>query len=93
MGTAGDTASAETERSLSAARVQDLVILATTRWADHPDREKAFFLVSYGRELSDAERHALRCLTALDAVNCLAWGRTTATSRSQPGAGEPWTGS
>ncbi|MGW5852225.1 ATP-dependent DNA ligase [Streptomyces sp. NPDC055254] len=29
---------------------------------------------SYGRELSDAERHALRCLTALDAVNCLAWG-------------------
>ncbi|MBK3623311.1 phosphotransferase [Streptomyces sp. MBT49] len=61
------------ERSRPAARVQDLVILATTQWADHPDREKAF-LLSYGRELSDAERHALRCLTALDAVNCLAWG-------------------
>ncbi|MFF3356724.1 hypothetical protein ACFYWN_29685 [Streptomyces sp. NPDC002917] len=24
--------------------------------------------------MSDAERHALRCLTALDAVNRLAWG-------------------
>ncbi|GAA2969451.1 aminoglycoside phosphotransferase family protein [Streptomyces lactacystinicus] len=61
------------ERTRPAARVQDFVILATTQWADHPDREKAF-LLSYGRELSDAERHALRCLTALDAVNCLAWG-------------------
>ncbi|MEV6581400.1 phosphotransferase [Streptomyces sp. NPDC051582] len=61
------------ERARPAARVQDLVILATTQWADHPDREKAF-LRSYGRELPDAERHALRCLTALDAVNCLAWG-------------------
>ncbi|MGQ4402196.1 phosphotransferase enzyme family protein [Streptomyces hayashii] len=61
------------ERARPAARVQDLVILATTQWADHPDREKAF-LRSYGRELPDSERHALRCLTALDAVNCLAWG-------------------
>ncbi|MFE3829380.1 phosphotransferase [Streptomyces sp. NPDC059092] len=61
------------ERSRPAARVQDFVILATTQWADHPDREKSF-LLSYGRELSDVERHALRCLTALDAVNCLAWG-------------------
>ncbi|MEV0938614.1 phosphotransferase [Streptomyces phaeochromogenes] len=61
------------ERSRPAAHVQDFVILATTQWADHPDREKAF-LLSYGRELSDAERHALRCLSALDAVNCLAWG-------------------
>lgn len=61
------------ERSRPAARVQDFVILATTQWAGHPDREKAF-LHSYGRELSDAERHALRCLTALDAVNCLVWG-------------------
>ncbi|MFG2439668.1 phosphotransferase [Streptomyces sp. NPDC048508] len=61
------------ERSRPAAYVQDLVILATTQWADHPDRETAFRR-SYGRELSDAERHALRCLTALDAVNCLAWG-------------------
>jgi hypothetical protein len=70
---AGDTVSAETKRTRPTARVQDLVILATTQWADHPDRETAF-LRSYGRELSDAERHALRCLTALDAVNCLAWG-------------------
>jgi len=70
---AGDTASAETKRSRPAARVQDFVILATTQWADYPDRERAF-LLSYGRELSDAERQALRCLSALDAVNCLAWG-------------------
>ncbi|MEW2373515.1 phosphotransferase [Streptomyces sp. NPDC006656] len=61
------------ERTRPAARVQDLVILATTQWADHPDREKAF-LHSYGRKLSDAERDALRCLSALDAVNCPAWG-------------------
>jgi hypothetical protein len=53
--------------------VQDLVILSVTEWLDHPDRERAF-LQAYGRELTDAERHALRCLTALDAVNCLAWG-------------------
>ncbi|WP_093802083.1 aminoglycoside phosphotransferase family protein [Streptomyces sp. Wb2n-11] len=61
------------ERCRPAGRIQDFVILATTQWADHPDREKAF-LQSYGRELTDAERHALRCLSALDAVNCLAWG-------------------
>ncbi|MFJ1954576.1 phosphotransferase [Streptomyces microflavus] len=61
------------KRTRPATRVQDLVILTTTQWAAHPDREKAF-LHSYGRELSDAERQALRCLTALDAVNCLAWG-------------------
>ncbi|MDJ0382117.1 phosphotransferase [Streptomyces sp. G-G2] len=61
------------ERTRPAARVQDLVILAVTQWIDHPDRERAF-LSSYGRALTDAERHALRCLTALDAVNCLAWG-------------------
>ncbi|MFE6743558.1 phosphotransferase [Streptomyces tubercidicus] len=61
------------ERTRPAARVQDLVILAVTEWLDHPDREQAF-LQAYGRELTGAERHALRCLTALDAVNCLAWG-------------------
>ncbi|MCX5275403.1 phosphotransferase enzyme family protein [Streptomyces virginiae] len=61
------------ERARPAARVQDFVILTATQWADHPDREKAFFR-GYGRSLTDAERQALRCLTALDAVNCLAWG-------------------
>lgn len=61
------------ERSRPAARVQDFVILAVTEWLDHPDRERAF-LRSYGRELTESERHALRCLSALDAVNCLAWG-------------------
>ncbi|MFD5568985.1 phosphotransferase [Streptomyces cadmiisoli] len=61
------------ERTRSAARVRDLVILAVTEWLDHPDREQAF-LQGYGRVLTGAERHALRCLTALYAVNCLAWG-------------------
>jgi len=61
------------ERTRPAARVQDLVILTVTEWLDHPDRETAF-LQAYGRELTGAERLALRCLTALDAVNCLAWG-------------------
>ncbi|MFI2765233.1 phosphotransferase [Streptomyces echinatus] len=61
------------ERTRPAARVQDLVILAATEWLDHPDRERAF-LRAYGRELTGAEQHALRCLIALDAVNCLAWG-------------------
>ncbi|GGY88196.1 hypothetical protein GCM10010343_11680 [Streptomyces avidinii] len=61
------------ERTRPAARIQDLVILAVTQWVDHPDRAQAF-LQSYGRLLTDAERHALRCLAALDAVNCLAWG-------------------
>ncbi|MFD3940476.1 hypothetical protein ACFWSF_37775 [Streptomyces sp. NPDC058611] len=53
--------------------MQDFVVLAATRWADHPDREKAF-LRGYGRSLTDAERQAVRCLTALDAVNCMVWG-------------------
>ncbi|MHC3391042.1 phosphotransferase enzyme family protein [Streptomyces lavendulocolor] len=61
------------ERTRPAARVQDLVILAVSEWLDHPDREQAF-LQAYGRELTGAERGSLRCLTALDAVNCLAWG-------------------
>ncbi|MFG3193801.1 phosphotransferase enzyme family protein [Streptomyces omiyaensis] len=61
------------ERTRPAARVQDLVVLAVTEWLDHPDRERAF-LQAYGRDLTGAERHVLRCLTALDAVNCLAWG-------------------
>ncbi|MET9697790.1 phosphotransferase [Streptomyces sp. NPDC006529] len=61
------------ERARPAACVQDFIILTATQWADHPDREKAFFR-GYGRSLTDAERQALRCLTVLDAVNCLAWG-------------------
>ncbi|MFJ7063149.1 hypothetical protein ACIQVA_36745 [Streptomyces microflavus] len=70
---AGDTISAEAKRTRLAARVQDLTILAATEWLDHPDRERSF-LRGYGRGLTSAERHALRCLTALDAANCLAWG-------------------
>ncbi|MEV1047573.1 phosphotransferase [Streptomyces sp. NPDC049916] len=61
------------ERARPAACVQDLTILAATEWLDHPDRERSF-LQGYGRGLTGAERNALRCLTALDAANCLAWG-------------------
>ncbi|WP_324615812.1 phosphotransferase [Streptomyces sp. NRRL S-118] len=57
------------ERTRPAARIPDLVILAVTEWLDHLGREKAFFQV-YGRALTGAEWHGLRCLTALDAVNC-----------------------
>ncbi len=68
------------ERTRPAACVQDLVILTVTQWLEHPDRRQ-LFLQSYGRPLTDAEQHALTCLTALDAVNCLAWG---------PENSDPW---
>ncbi|MCM1974558.1 phosphotransferase [Streptomyces sp. G1] len=61
------------ERARTAPVVQDLVILATSEWADHPDRMGAFFQ-GYGRRLTDDERVALRCLTALDAAASIAWG-------------------
>ncbi|MCX4546148.1 phosphotransferase [Streptomyces sp. NBC_01565] len=61
------------ERSRPAPVVQDLAILASAEWVDHPDREKAF-LQGFGRRLTGSEQSALRCLTVLDAVSCLAWG-------------------
>ncbi|MFE2163941.1 phosphotransferase enzyme family protein [Streptomyces sp. NPDC059447] len=61
------------EQSRPAPVVQDLVILATAEWVDHPDRMRAFFQ-GFGRRLTESERYALRYLTALDAVSCLAWG-------------------
>ncbi|MFJ5546769.1 phosphotransferase enzyme family protein [Streptomyces sp. NPDC093225] len=61
------------ERSRLAATVQDLVNLAAGQWLDHPDRMQAFFL-GFGRQLTEGEHYALRCLTALDAASCLAWG-------------------
>ncbi|MEE1830496.1 hypothetical protein [Streptomyces sp. SP17KL33] len=76
-------------RHLPAARVQDLVIFAVTEWLDHPDREQAF-VQAYGRVLTGTEPRALRCLTALDAVNCLARGAGPPPSRGhRPGPADP----
>ncbi|WP_371589132.1 phosphotransferase enzyme family protein [Streptomyces virginiae] len=61
------------ELTRMAPAVQDFVILATTVWAERPDRMGAFFQ-GYGRQLAEGERIALRCLTALDAAASLAWG-------------------
>ncbi|MER6447225.1 phosphotransferase enzyme family protein [Streptomyces venezuelae] len=70
---AGRLALVDFERSRPAPAVQDLVGLATGPWLDDPDRMQAFFL-GFGRRLTEDERYALRCLTALDAAGCLAWG-------------------
>ncbi|MEU0686393.1 phosphotransferase enzyme family protein [Streptomyces uncialis] len=61
------------ERSRFAPAVQDFVRLATGPWADRPALRSAF-LTGYGRRPGPAERHALRCFAALDAVGALAWG-------------------
>ncbi|MEU9303291.1 aminoglycoside phosphotransferase family protein [Streptomyces sp. NPDC048269] len=61
------------ERSRPAPTVQDLVNLAAGHWFGHPDRMQVFFL-GFGRQLTKDEQYALRCLTALDAASCLAWG-------------------
>lgn len=61
------------EMTRSAPVVQDFVILDTTVWADRPDRMDTFFQ-GYGRQLTEGERIALQCLTALDAAVSLALG-------------------
>ncbi|MFJ2646506.1 phosphotransferase [Streptomyces sp. NPDC087420] len=61
------------ERSRYAPAVQDFVRLACGPWQDRPDLRDAFFH-GYGRTLTDAERQALTCLAALDAVSALAYG-------------------
>ncbi|MFJ1746184.1 phosphotransferase enzyme family protein [Streptomyces sp. NPDC088116] len=61
------------ERSRYAPAVQDFVRLACGPWQDRDDLRTAFFQ-GYGRPLTEAERQALPCLAALDAVSCLAYG-------------------
>ncbi|MEV4333635.1 phosphotransferase [Streptomyces sp. NPDC049597] len=61
------------ERSRFATVVQDFVPLACATWADRPDLRTAC-LQGYGRDLTPKEKHALKCLAALDAVSCLVWG-------------------
>ncbi|MYZ39107.1 MULTISPECIES: aminoglycoside phosphotransferase family protein [unclassified Streptomyces] len=69
----GRLAMIDFERSRYAPVVQDFVRLACGPWQDRDDLRTAFFQ-GYGRPLTDAERHALPCLAALDAASCLTYG-------------------
>ncbi|MFF7534265.1 phosphotransferase enzyme family protein [Streptomyces bobili] len=60
-------------RARFATAVQDFVSMACGIWADRPDLRAACFQ-GYGRDLTSEERHTLKCLSAIDAVRCLAWG-------------------
>ncbi|WP_066948039.1 aminoglycoside phosphotransferase family protein [Streptomyces lushanensis] len=69
----GRLAMIDFERSRYAPAVQDFVRLACGPWQGRDDLRAAFFQ-GYGRPPTDAERHALPCLAALDAASCLAYG-------------------
>ncbi|MGW4170101.1 phosphotransferase [Streptomyces chartreusis] len=60
------------ERARPHAVVADVVHLACGSWLGRPDLEEAFW-DGYGRVLTDAEKRALHCLSALDAVSAIAW--------------------
>ncbi|MFF2025582.1 phosphotransferase enzyme family protein [Streptomyces sp. NPDC058171] len=70
---AGNAAWIDFERARFAPAVQDFVRLAAGPWADRPAL-RAAFLAGYGRRPGPTERHALRCLAALDAIGSLMWG-------------------
>ncbi|MFE0508671.1 aminoglycoside phosphotransferase family protein [Streptomyces sp. NPDC058964] len=53
--------------------VEDFVGMSRGIWADRPDLRTAWFQ-GYGRDLLPEERHALKGLAALNAVNCLVQG-------------------
>ncbi|TCR22939.1 aminoglycoside phosphotransferase family protein [Streptomyces sp. BK205] len=61
------------ERARLHAVVADVVLLACGPWVERLDLEQAFW-DGYGRELSDEEERALRCLSALDAASAISWG-------------------
>ncbi|MFD8424126.1 phosphotransferase [Streptomyces sp. NPDC059466] len=61
------------ERARFAPAVQDFVPMSCGIWADRPDLRAACFQ-GYGRVLVPEERHALKALAALDALNCLVRG-------------------
>uniref|UniRef100_UPI003F4957E5 phosphotransferase enzyme family protein n=1 Tax=Streptomyces chartreusis TaxID=1969 RepID=UPI003F4957E5 len=69
----GHAAWLDFERSRFAAAVQDFVLMACSTWADRPDL-RAACLQGYGRDLTPEEQQALKCLAALDAMNCVIWG-------------------
>lgn len=71
--TEGQAGLIDFERSRFATAVQDFVLTACATWADRPDLRTAC-LQGYGCDLTPEEQHALKCLVALDAVNCLVWG-------------------
>jgi aminoglycoside phosphotransferase (APT) family kinase protein len=74
------------ERAELAPAIRDLVRLEYGPWDQRPDLRDAF-ISGYGRNLTSAERHALRCMAALDALSGLQWGTANAdaevTSRSR----------
>ncbi|MFF3943038.1 phosphotransferase [Streptomyces phaeofaciens] len=69
----GRTGWVDFSRARFGACVQDFVPMYCTAWAEDPGL-RAAVLRGYGRELSSEEEYALMCLSALDAVGCLAWG-------------------
>ncbi|TFV33331.1 hypothetical protein E4K10_32070 [Streptomyces sp. T1317-0309] len=69
----GSLAVVDLERARPHAAVLDVVRLACGPWVRRPELRTAFF-EGFGRELTSAERTALRCLSALDAVGAIAWG-------------------
>ncbi|MFF3750176.1 phosphotransferase enzyme family protein [Streptomyces sp. NPDC002018] len=73
MRSSGRLSMIDFERSRYAPVVQDFVRLACGPWQDRDDLRTAFFQ-GYGRPLTDAERQALPCFAALDAVSCLVHG-------------------
>ncbi len=74
------------ERAELAPAVRDLVRLEYGPWDQRPDLRDVF-VGGYGRSLTSAERHALRCIAALDALSGLQWGTANAdvevTSRAR----------
>jgi Phosphotransferase enzyme family len=74
------------ERAELAPAARDLVRLEYGPWDQRPDLRDAF-IGGYGRNLTSTERHALRCLAALDALSGLQWGTANAdvevTSRAR----------
>lgn len=61
------------ERAEPGPAVRDLVRLEYGNWDARPDLRDAF-LDGYGRNLTEEETEALRCLAALDAFSGLQWG-------------------
>ncbi|MET8958706.1 aminoglycoside phosphotransferase family protein [Streptomyces sp. NPDC004074] len=69
----GSLAVVDLERARPHAAVLDVVRLACGPWVRRPELRTAFF-EGFGRELTSAERTALRCLSALDAASAIARG-------------------
>ncbi|MFD6334842.1 NUDIX domain-containing protein [Streptomyces niveus] len=76
----GHAAWIDFERSRFAPVVQEFVPLACELWAESP-RLRTACLRGYGRDLTPEEHHALTCLSGLDAVSAVNWGRSHGDQR------------